>query len=120
VLHEIEENLRDKIISEMKRVLKKDGFLIFIDFKTPPPSNLSSFFVKTIEYLAGRNHYQYLKNYFEKEGLLPLLLKNKLRPEKIYFLKDGLLVIIKAKIINEDYHNFNFGNFSLTDTPCLL
>ena len=120
VLHEIEEGLRDKIISEMKRVLKKDGFLIFIDFKTPPPSNLSSFFVKTIEYLVGGNHYPYFKNYFEKEGLLPLLLKNKLRPEKIYFLKDGLLVIVKAKIINEDYHNFNFGNFSLTDTPCLL
>jgi len=97
VFHEIEKDSRNKIISEMKRVVKKDGFLIFTDFRVPLRFNMVSFFVRTIEYFAGKSHYQYFKDYFEQKGLIPLLLRNKLRPEKKDFLKGGLLVIIKAR-----------------------
>jgi len=93
-LHEVEEDLRDKIISEMKRVVKEDGFLVFIDFKSPFPKTLYSLFVKTVEYFAGKERF---KSYIENGGLPALLEKNKLKPEKRDYLMSGLMVIIKVK-----------------------
>jgi len=93
-LHEVEEDLRDKIISEMKRVVKENGYLIFIDFKSPFPKTLYSLFVKTVEYFAGKERF---KSYIENGGLPALLEKNKLKPEKRDYLMSGLMVIIKVK-----------------------
>jgi ubiquinone/menaquinone biosynthesis C-methylase UbiE len=96
-LHEIEKDKRDKIISEMKRVTKKDGSLIFIDFSVPMPPTVVSYLIKAVEYFAGKNHNENFKNYFQKGGLPILLERNKLKEEKIDYLKDGLLTIIKTK-----------------------
>ncbi len=93
-LHEIEENLRDKIISEMKRVVKKDGFLLFIDFKSPLPKGPHSLFIKTIEYLAGKERF---RSYLESGGLSALFEKNKLKPEKSDYLMSGLIETTRAK-----------------------
>jgi len=98
-LHEIERDKRDKVISEMKRVTKKDGFLIFIDFQVPLPKKLISFFIKAIEYFAGKEHRQNFKDYISQGGLPVLLEKNKLKIEKRGYLKDGFITIIKAKNI---------------------
>jgi len=98
-LHEIESSKRDAVISEMKRVVKKDGYLIFIDFKVPFVSNTASYLIKAAEYLAGKNNRESLKSYIEEGGLPVLLGRNKLKPEKISYFKDGLLTIIKAKNI---------------------
>lgn len=97
VLHEIEGSKRDAVISEMKRVVKKDGHLIFIDFKVPFISNTASYLIKTVEYLAGKNNRESFKSYIEEGGLPILLTRNKLKLEKISYLKDGLLAIIKTK-----------------------
>jgi len=96
-LHEIARDGRDKIISEMKRVTKKDGSLIFIDFSVPMPPIVVSYLIKAVEYFAGKNHNENFKNYFQKGGLPILLERNKLKEEKIDYLKDGLLTIIKTK-----------------------
>jgi len=93
-LHEVKESLRDKIIFEMKRVVKRNGFLIFIDFKSPLPKSPYSLFVKTVEYFAGKEHF---KNYLKNGGLPALLEKNKLKPEKSDYLMSGLIAITKAK-----------------------
>jgi ubiquinone/menaquinone biosynthesis C-methylase UbiE len=98
-LHEIESSKRNAVISEMKRVVKRDGCLIFIDFKVPFVSNPASYLIKAAEYLAGKNNRESLKSYIEEGGLPILLGKNKLKPEKISYFKDGLLTIIKAKNI---------------------
>lgn len=96
-LHEIEKGKRDAVISEMKRVVKKDGCLIFIDFKVPFISNTASYLIKAAEYLAGKNNRESFKSYIGEGGLPILLGRNKLKTEKISYFKDGLLTIIKTK-----------------------
>jgi ubiquinone/menaquinone biosynthesis C-methylase UbiE len=97
VLHEIENKDRGKIISEMKRVVKKGGRLIFIDFNCPLPKSMASFFVNLIEFFVGKKHWQNFKSYLKEGGILKILERNKLRPEKVEYLKDGLLVAVRAK-----------------------
>jgi len=96
-LHEIEKGERDKVISEMKRVVKKDGSLVFTDFKAPLPSTKVAFLIMAIEYSAGKKHYENFKNYLQEGGLPILLQKNKLKEEKIDYPQDGLLMVIKTK-----------------------
>jgi len=96
-LHEIESSKRDAVISEMKRVVKKDGRLIFIDFKVPFISNTASYLIRAVEHLTGKNNRVSFKSYIEEGGLPILLTRNKLKQEKTVYLKDGLLTIIKTK-----------------------
>jgi len=98
-LHEIKRKGRDKIISEMKRVTKENGSLIFIDFRVPLPQNIYSFFVRIIERFAGKNHYEGFKDYLSQGGLPVLLTENGLKEEKRDFLLNNLVMIIKAKSI---------------------
>jgi demethylmenaquinone methyltransferase/2-methoxy-6-polyprenyl-1,4-benzoquinol methylase len=95
-LHEVEEDLRDKIISEMKRVVKKDGFLVFIDFKVPLSKNLTSLIIKAVEYYFGKKRF---KSYIGNGGLPAILEKNGLKIEKRDYLMSGLIMTIKAKNI---------------------
>ncbi len=95
-LHEKERTARDKIISEMKRVVKKDGALIFIDLQVPLPENLFSHLIKAVEFIAGRDHHRHFKDYIEQGGLDVILKKNRLTKEKSDYLNDGLIIIIKT------------------------
>jgi len=97
VLHEIDLEKRTKVISEMKRVVKKDGHLIFIDFSVPLSQNIPSYFVRTAEYLAGKNNYENFKSYLKKGGLPFLLHENGLEEEEKVRLNGGLLTMIKTK-----------------------
>jgi len=98
-LHEIKRDERDKIITEMKRVVKKEGFLIFIDFQVPLPSTIISYLVKAIEYFAGRNHYECFKDYLEQGGLYAILNRNQLQEEKRDYTENGIIVIIKTRSV---------------------
>jgi ubiquinone/menaquinone biosynthesis C-methylase UbiE len=98
-LHEKERAVRDKIISEMKRVVKSGGNLIFIDFQVPLPKNLYSYLIKTVEYLAGRDHFRSFKDYLGQRGLDGIVNKNQLQIEKRENIKSGIATIIKAKNI---------------------
>jgi ubiquinone/menaquinone biosynthesis C-methylase UbiE len=97
VLHEIESKDRDKVISEMKRVVKKGGRLVFVDFNCPLSKSMTSFLVRMIEFFAGRNHYRKFKTYQKEGGILKILERNKLRPEKVEYLKEELLVAVRTK-----------------------
>ncbi len=83
----------------MIRVVKKEGFLIFIDFQVPLPSTIISYLVKAIEYFAGRNHYECFKEYLKQGGLDAILNRNQLQEEKRDYTENGIIVIIKTKII---------------------
>jgi ubiquinone/menaquinone biosynthesis C-methylase UbiE len=95
-LHEKDRNVRDSVISEMKRVVKKSGALIFIDFQVPLPKNLFACFIRSIEFVAGREHHRYFKDYIEQGGLDEILKKNRLTAEKRDFLNNGLITIVKT------------------------
>lgn len=96
-LHEINRKMRDEIIAEMKRVVKKDGHLIFIDFSVPMPKSFTSFIVRSAEFLAGRKNFRNFRDYYSQGGLPLILKKNEQQEEKIDYLKEGLITIIKAK-----------------------
>ena len=99
-LHEKERNMRDRIISEMKRVVKKkEGNLIFIDFKVPLPKNLYSYFIKAIEHSAGRDHFEHFKDYLRQGGLSKILKKNRLQLEKRDYTKNGIIEMVKVRNI---------------------
>jgi len=95
-LHEKDRNVRDRVISEMKRVVRKGGALIFIDFQVPLPKNLFACFIQSIEFVAGREHHRYFKDYIEQGGLDEILKKNRLIAGKRDFLNSGLITIIKT------------------------
>ena len=95
-LHEKERTARDKIISEMKRVVKKEGALVFIDFQVPLPKNLFAYLIRAIEFIAGRNHHRHFKDYIAQGGLDEILKKNQLTEAKRDYLNDGLITIIKT------------------------
>jgi hypothetical protein len=53
--------------------------------------------VNLIEFFVGKEHWRNFKSYQKEGGLIKLLERNGLKPEKIDYLKNGLLVAIKAK-----------------------
>jgi len=95
-LHEKERAARDKIISEMKRVVRKGGALIFLDFQVPLPKKLLPRLVKIIEFFAGREHHRCFRDYLAQGGLEVLLARNRLAETRRGYLNDGLITIIKA------------------------
>jgi len=98
-LHEKERAARDSIISEMKRVVRKGGALLFLDFQVPLPRNLFSYLVRVIEFFAGRKHHWYFKDYIAQGGLDVLLARNHLAETKRSYLNSGLMTIIKSRNI---------------------
>jgi demethylmenaquinone methyltransferase/2-methoxy-6-polyprenyl-1,4-benzoquinol methylase len=95
-LHEKERDTRDKVISEMKRVVRQGGALIFIDFQLPLAKNMLSRLAKAIEFFAGRNHHRCFKDYIEQGGLGEILKKNQLNEDKRGYYYDRLITIIRA------------------------
>jgi ubiquinone/menaquinone biosynthesis C-methylase UbiE len=95
-LHDKEKPIQYQIISEMKRVVKQDGAIILIDFRVPLPKNIWAFFVKTIEFFAGRSHYKAFKDYLRNNGLQDILQNHGLTEERRITLKAGLIIIMKV------------------------
>jgi len=100
-LHEKEGAARDKVIMEMKRVVRKGGALIFIDFQAPLARNKLSRLVKVIEFFAGRNHHRCFRDFIEQGGLAEILKKNQLNEDKRDYCYDRLITIIRT--INSEH-----------------
>lgn len=96
-LHPIEQTARDRVISEMKRVVKEKGTLIFADFQVPLPQNVFRYLAKIIEFIAGGEHYRNFKDFIRQGGLNELLMRNQLQIEKMGCLKAGLIAIIESR-----------------------
>jgi ubiquinone/menaquinone biosynthesis C-methylase UbiE len=96
-LHPMEQTARDRVISEMKRVVKKKSTLIFADFQVPLPQNVFRYLAKAIEFMAGGEHYRNFKDFISQGGLDELLMRNQLQMEKRGYLKAGLIAIIKVQ-----------------------
>ena len=101
-LHENERTMRDKMISEMKRVVKKGSTLIFMDFRVPLPKGRYFYFIKAIEFMVGRDNYRCFKDYIEEGGLDGILKNNRLTEEKRDDMNNKILVIIKTRNVERD------------------
>jgi ubiquinone/menaquinone biosynthesis C-methylase UbiE len=95
-LHEKERDARDKVIAEMKRVIRKGGALVFIDFQVPQPKKMTSNLVRILEFFAGRDHHRCFRDYLAQGGLDVLLARNQLTEARRDYLTGGLITIIKA------------------------
>lgn len=98
-LHDKEKTIRNKVISEMKRVVKKEGSLIFTDFQVPLQGNVWALFAKSVERLVGGSHYRGFREFILTGGLQEILKVHSLRAVRRYHLKGGLVVIIKAVVL---------------------
>jgi ubiquinone/menaquinone biosynthesis C-methylase UbiE len=97
-LHDKEKDSRDKIVSEMKRVVRQDGFIVLADFQVPLPRNIWAMFARTIEFIAGGSHYRGFKDFIDNGGLKNILKDHLLFEQKTRYFKGGILEIIKAKL----------------------
>ena len=95
-LHEIERGERYRAVSEMKRVVKKEGVLMFIDFQVPLPKNSISYLIRAVEFLAGGHNYRCFRDYLAQGGLDQILKETELTPQEEAFLMSGNLQVIKA------------------------
>jgi ubiquinone/menaquinone biosynthesis C-methylase UbiE len=97
-LHDKEKPVRYRIVSEMKRIIKKDGALVIIDYNVPLPVNVPAASARAIEFLAGRSHYQAFRDFYARGGIDDILKNHGLREERRTRLMSGLLVAVKAFI----------------------
>ena len=95
-LHEVQRAERYKAVSEMRRVVKKEGVLMFIDFQAPLPKNCISYLIMAIEFLAGGDNYRCFTDYLAQGGLAKILKETQLTPQKEALLKFGNLQILKV------------------------
>jgi ubiquinone/menaquinone biosynthesis C-methylase UbiE len=99
-LHEMERDERNKAVSEMKRVVKKKGTLIFIDFQVPLPKNTIGYLIKAVELIAGKENHRCFKDYLAQGGLKKLLKEAHLTPQNEALLMSGNVQVIKVKSID--------------------
>lgn len=96
-LHEKERPARARVISEMKRVVKAQGTLVFVDFSVPFPRNAYSYLIRAVEFMAGREHFRCSRDFVEQGGLDVLLRSNRLHEDKRDYLKYGTVAIIRTR-----------------------
>ena len=77
VLHEMHQQVRIDVLKEAKRILKKDGRILLIDFHPGPIRKFKGVYTKIIitisEILAGRDHYKNYRHFIKNGGLTSLI-----------------------------------------------
>jgi len=77
VLHEMNQRVRFGVFNEAKRILKKDGRILLIDFHTGPLKGFKGIYSKIIitisEISAGRKHYKNYRQFMKNGGLQSLI-----------------------------------------------
>lgn len=106
VLHEMAAAVRSNVLKEAKRVLKKDGHILLIDFHSGPLKPLKGWFYKIIitiaEISAGREHFKNYRQFMRSGGLDALIEKHGLIIEQRKILSGGNMVIYILQKNKED------------------
>ena len=96
-LHEMSPETRSAVLSEIRRVIKKDGCFLLIDFHPGPYQLIQGWISKTIivfsELAAGREHFKNYRHFMATKGLRPLLLEHNMRIEKESILAGGAFAV---------------------------
>jgi hypothetical protein len=92
-VHQFPEAARTSILAEAARVASS---LFIIDYHYPVAANTSGLAVKTIEWLAGREHNRNFRNYCRNGGLNPLIKALNLHVEHEARLKGRTLTVLCA------------------------
>jgi ubiquinone/menaquinone biosynthesis C-methylase UbiE len=97
-LHENSSEVRDRIISEMKRVVKSGGHLVFADFEVPLPNNWIGWIIRIIEWIASGNHYKHFREYLSQGGLDPLIKRHGLTILRQETMKNDCLKLVLVRL----------------------
>ena len=93
-IHEKDRNTQQALINEAYRIIKKDGFMLVVDYvfdnKT---TKFGRILISIIERIAGREHYGNFKNYIQNKGLLSLVKKDKFKLIKYNRMSSGAVTI---------------------------
>jgi ubiquinone/menaquinone biosynthesis C-methylase UbiE len=95
-LHDKPPQARYKVVSEMRRVVRRDGVLVFIDFNFPLPRHPWAVAARAIEFIVGGEHYRGFRDYLDRSGMDDIMDGHGLREEQRAYLKSGLMVAVKA------------------------
>jgi len=100
-LHEMTPETRQRVLSEIQRVLKEDGHILLIDFHPGSYKPLQGWISKTIIFLselaAGREHFKNYRQFIKTKGLKTLLSQHKLKIEKESILAGGTFAVYLAE-----------------------
>lgn len=95
--HEMAQQIRSGVISEMKRVLKDDGHILLIDFHPGPYQPIQGCISKVIiffsELAAGREHFKNYRKFIKGKGLSAVSALNDLQIEKQNIVAGGTFAI---------------------------
>ena len=98
-LHEKDPETIKKELNEIKRILKKDGRLIIVDFahsnKNTVKSFLYKFGIRQIERFAGKKHFIHYKIWMKNGGLKPVLEKNGWRKTYVQEFYHGAVQLVE-------------------------
>ena len=93
-IHEKDRNTQQALIDEAYRIIKKDGFMLVVDYvfdnKT---TKFGRIVISIIERIAGREHYINFKSYIQNDGLLSLIEKDKFKLIKYNRMSFGAVTI---------------------------
>jgi ubiquinone/menaquinone biosynthesis C-methylase UbiE len=100
-LHDKERAIRNRVISEMKRIVKPEGALVLIDYSVPLPRNFTGIAATVIEFFAGGSHYRGFEDFTAGGGLENIIKTHKLKVEKLGYYKNGMVAMVKVRVIKE-------------------
>ena len=93
-IHEKDRNTQQALINEAYRIIKKDGFMLVVDYvfdnKT---TKFGRIIISIIERIAGGEHYINFKSYIQNKGLLSLIKKDKFKLMKCNRTSFGAVTI---------------------------
>jgi ubiquinone/menaquinone biosynthesis C-methylase UbiE len=96
-LHEMDESVRSKVMGEIKRVVKRDGRILFIDFHPGRPRSFDGWRSKLVillsEVAAGRRHFRNYRHFVSIGGLRPLIEASELSIEKEKIVGDETMAL---------------------------
>jgi ubiquinone/menaquinone biosynthesis C-methylase UbiE len=101
VLHEMDQSARLATIAEMKRVLKTNGRILWIDFHAGRARFPKGWWPKLVillsELAAGRRHYRNYRHFVSIGGLPTLVEASELRIESQKVVGDGTMALLLLK-----------------------
>jgi demethylmenaquinone methyltransferase/2-methoxy-6-polyprenyl-1,4-benzoquinol methylase len=93
-IHEKNRNTQQALINEAYRIIKKDGFMLVVDYVfDSKTTKLGRIAINIIEGIAGGEHYINFKNYIQNDGLLSLIEKDKFKLIKYNRMSFGAVTI---------------------------
>lgn len=102
MLHELPEEARSSILVETKRVLKRDGRILILDYHPGPldfPRGWAGRpLIRMVERLAGREHFRNYRQFLATGGIAPRVSRQGLEVELCRIIKGGNFALFLLRL----------------------